>query len=127
MAKRILVVDDNPSYLELVSEALASENEIVIAETSEGALAQVRGAEPFDHVVTDWHLGGSGSNKIYASELAEETLRRKIPLTIHSGTDDGSGTLNRLLEHWKGKEAKITRLTKGEKDSLQSLRRSIEG
>ncbi len=57
MAKRILVVDDEPSYRTLISVALRTVGyEIVEVSSGEDALRMLRRNEPFDLVVLDYRM-----------------------------------------------------------------------
>ena len=94
---RVLVVDDEPSVLAVVTEALELVGcEVVHASTAESALAVVDGGEPIDLVLSDVVLPGSRSGVDIVRRA--RALHPEMPCVLMSGfardyLDDGVADL----------------------------------
>jgi CheY-like chemotaxis protein len=86
----ILVVDDDPTFAEVVTEALGEEGYVVRAcACADEALAAVR-AEPPDLILLDIHLPGPAARDALdglrvATTLADDQRTRDVPVLLITG------------------------------------------
>ncbi|WP_449192022.1 response regulator [Thauera sp.] len=87
---RVLVVDDHPEAREVLATQLASmQAEVECAACARDALAMMRGAPPFDLLITDWRMPGmDGVELVRAIQHDEEVAHpRAIIMVSAFGVD----------------------------------------
>jgi two-component system NtrC family sensor kinase len=90
--KRVLAVDDSPTYLELLSENLRAEGyEVVKARSGEQAM-DLLAVEPIDCILLDVVMPGLSGTEVCARIKASVTLRR-TPLILLTSLEETEGML----------------------------------
>jgi len=96
-AKRLLIVDDDQDFLEVLSDILRSGGySVVAADSGAAALGMLNGAQEVDLLVTD--LSMPGMDGISLIQHAQQR-RQQLPVVLLTGlADDGvAATLGRVL------------------------------
>lgn len=93
--KRILAVDDSPTYLHVVSEALRAEGfDVVLAHSGEEAL-ELLAVQPVDCILLDLVMPGMTGQQTCERVKAAPTVR-DIPLIILTAIDDRDAMIQGL-------------------------------
>ncbi|HEV8547508.1 MAG TPA: response regulator [Polyangiaceae bacterium] len=93
--KRILTVDDDPDYGELLAAALRAEgNEVILARTGEEAL-ELLAVQPVDCVLMDVMMPGIGGKET-CRRLKQSPMFRDIPVVLLSSAEDRHAVLEGL-------------------------------
>ena len=93
MARRILTIDDDLDFLELVQQGLAMHDIEVETCDTIGRAVELLLAEPFDLVVTDLGLADEGGLALL-EKLAE--TRPDVPVVVVTGHGDAAGAARAL-------------------------------
>ncbi|HCV43886.1 MAG TPA: hypothetical protein DGH68_10420 [Bacteroidetes bacterium] len=98
MQKKILVVDDDPLYLDLVRDVFAGQDiEIVSATTGAEALSLLKTQVP-SLIISDFEMPGINGIEFH-SQLQKEERSRDIPFVFMTGSADQS--LTRYVQQLK--------------------------
>jgi len=93
--KRILAVDDSPSYRELVANALRSDGyEVIAARSGEEAL-ELLSVQPVDCILLDELMPGMGGKET-CRRLKESPAIRNIPVVLLTSVEDRASMLEGL-------------------------------
>src|SRR5437773_2198193 len=84
---RILIVDDEPSNVDLLLSILGEECQVIVATTGEQGLARAEGATPPDLILLDVQLPGMSGYDVCRRLKASKTTC-DIPIVFVTGLDD---------------------------------------
>jgi DNA-binding response OmpR family regulator len=88
MATRVLIVDDEPSILEMLAEILATEGHTVTTATTGGAALECLDTFPADVIVLDLVMPGMSGNQLLAALRARGV---DVPAIAITGAPDKAG------------------------------------
>jgi DNA-binding response OmpR family regulator len=88
MATRVLIVDDEPSILEMLAEILATEGHTVTTATTGGAALKCLDTFPADVIVLDLVMPGMSGNQLLAALRARGV---DVPAIAITGAPDKAG------------------------------------
>ncbi|MCI0603801.1 ATP-binding protein [bacterium] len=112
--KKILVIDDEESILELIREALATRGFKVDTAGDGDSALELAGNNFYDLVVCDWKIPGKGGQKIY------EQLRQIKPQAVERFLFITGDVLSQNAEQFLRNEAKICLLKPFSVDEFRS-------
>lgn len=112
--KKILVIDDEESILELIREALVSRGYKVDTAGDGSSALELAGNNFYDLVVCDWKIPGTGGQKIY------EQLQRIKPEAVEHFLFITGDVLSQNAEQFLRNEAKICLLKPFSVDEFRS-------
>ena len=93
--KKILAVDDSPTYLNELAGALRDDGyDVVLAHSGEDAL-DLLGVEPFDCILLDLVMPGLGGKET-CRRIKAAPMVRDIPLIILTALEDGNSMIDGL-------------------------------
>ena len=93
--KKILAVDDSPTYLNELAGALQDDGyDVVLAHSGEDAL-DLLGVEPFDCILLDLAMPGMGGKET-CRRIKAAPMVRDIPLIILTAQEDGASMIDGL-------------------------------
>ena len=95
-AVKVLVVDDNPLVLDLISKGLEPHCEVVVADDGAEALMKVID-DPPDLILSDHKMPGMDGRKLY-EKLRGREQTRNIPFIFVAGRNDIEEALRPLVE-----------------------------
>ena len=91
----ILVIDDDPGFLELASELLSGDgHRVLVAPSGEDALAMVRAVRP-DLILLDYYMLEMNGLTVVERLKADATTRGIPVVTLTSGTAEEANKLSR--------------------------------
>lgn len=89
MAKTILVVDDSPLILTMISDVLAAHGYAVTTATSGHDACQLLQTERYSLIITDLNMPGM-DGVAFASRAREIPAAKHIPIVVMTGENDQS-------------------------------------
>lgn len=87
MKKRVLVVDDSPFFLKILSDLLAEDFVVVTADSGEAALgllksSEAKGSSSFDLVITDLEMPGLSGYEVAQFVKGKNRQNKFLPVVM---------------------------------------------
>jgi CheY-like chemotaxis protein len=88
MLKRILIVDDNPLYVDLVKEVFSHTNAAVVSANDGHSALSILASGVVDLIISDVDMPGM-DGLAFHSQLSSNSIFSKIPFVFLTGSTDG--------------------------------------
>ncbi len=120
---KVLVVDDNPTFADLIKEAFEGEFEITAYQDGARGIAWAKTGAP-DIILLDVNMPGMSGIEV-VKKLLDCPETRRIPVLVLSATDYNTGTesLFRKEKNVKGFMTKLAPIDAIKESLLRNLRR----